>query len=67
MHSKITLKNAISVAVMLRNTTAGLSACKVNCVVSFSVWYVSHTIFALFTYYSWYMWLLHLVEKEEKK
>lgn len=43
MHSKIILKNAISVAVMLRNTTAGLSACKVNCV----CFVLSYTLFII--------------------
>lgn len=34
MDSKTTLKNAMSLAEILRNTTAGLSAVKVNLVVA---------------------------------
>lgn len=58
MDSKTTPKTAMSLAEILRNTTAGLSAVKVNFVVAYSDWYVpwiSHAILDLLTRYSWNM------------
>lgn len=55
MYSKTTLKNAMSLAEISRNTTAGLSAFKVNSVVAYSDRYVSWiscAILVLLTHYS---------------
>lgn len=58
MYRKTMLKNAMSLAEILRNRTTGLSAFQVNFVVAYSDWYVSWiscAILALLTCYSWNM------------